>query len=127
MFDIDRGYCYVLSSSSYCLWILGNERTLSRSDAVWKDLIHDAKKRRCFFIGKDECMIAKVVSDPLYWIIKYKERMSSWNGEGRNKINWTNLRKVMAKLDTSDVYFEDHTGITKNVLEKLNRERLVTR
>lgn len=40
--------------SSHCLWIIGNEKTLSNSDSVWAALLSDAKKRKCFFnAGED--------------------------------------------------------------------------
>ncbi|KAL3635028.1 hypothetical protein CASFOL_022082 [Castilleja foliolosa] len=44
----------VLTRARHCLWILGNERTLSRSDSVWKAIVCDAKRRKCFFNADDD-------------------------------------------------------------------------
>ncbi|KAL0920283.1 hypothetical protein M5K25_009407 [Dendrobium thyrsiflorum] len=37
-----------LTRAKHCLWILGNEETLSRNENIWSELICDAKKRNCF-------------------------------------------------------------------------------
>ncbi|KAG4920416.1 hypothetical protein JHK86_049229 [Glycine max] len=37
-----------LTRSRHCLWILGNEKTLSSGDSLWRNLVNDAKKRGCF-------------------------------------------------------------------------------
>ncbi|XP_048129477.1 uncharacterized protein LOC125313693 [Rhodamnia argentea] len=42
-----------LTRARYSLWILGNERTLTRSKSVWEALVHDAKIRGCFFSVDD--------------------------------------------------------------------------
>ena len=33
----------------HCLWILGNEETLSNSESIWKELVCDARNRHCLF------------------------------------------------------------------------------
>ncbi|KAF7847440.1 hypothetical protein BT93_L2964 [Corymbia citriodora subsp. variegata] len=38
-----------ITRARYSLWILGNERTLTRSKSIWEALVHDAKTRGCFF------------------------------------------------------------------------------
>nr|XP_043619819.1 uncharacterized protein LOC122591622 [Erigeron canadensis] len=38
-----------LSRARHCLWILGNERTLVKSESVWGELVCDARNRHCFF------------------------------------------------------------------------------
>ncbi|KAK3222800.1 hypothetical protein Dsin_009825 [Dipteronia sinensis] len=43
-----------LTRARYCLWILGNERTLTRSESVWETLVRDAKDRRCFFNADED-------------------------------------------------------------------------
>ncbi|KAL3635027.1 hypothetical protein CASFOL_022081 [Castilleja foliolosa] len=43
-----------LTRARYCLWILGNEVTLSRSDSIWEALVCDAKHRKCFFNVKKD-------------------------------------------------------------------------
>lgn len=47
--------------SRHCLWILGNERTLTRSESVWEDLVNDAKARGCFFNADDDKEFAKAI------------------------------------------------------------------
>lgn len=50
-------------SSSHCLWILGNERTLCKSDSVWEEIVSDAKNRRCFFSADEDSDIGKTIID----------------------------------------------------------------
>ncbi|KAK0573666.1 hypothetical protein LWI29_011732 [Acer saccharum] len=50
-----------LTRARHCLWILGSERTLTRSESVWEDIIHDAKDRRCFFNADEDNDLAKVI------------------------------------------------------------------
>ncbi|KAF8025762.1 hypothetical protein BT93_F2561 [Corymbia citriodora subsp. variegata] len=38
-----------ITRARYSLWILGNERALTRSKSIWEVLVHDAKTRGCFF------------------------------------------------------------------------------
>ncbi|KAL8238273.1 hypothetical protein R6Q59_019354 [Mikania micrantha] len=46
-----------LTRARHCLWILGNERTLSNSECVWKELVCDARNRSCLFDADvDECL-----------------------------------------------------------------------
>ncbi|XP_050210760.1 uncharacterized protein LOC126661049 [Mercurialis annua] len=50
-----------LTRARYCLWILGNERTLINSDSTWTKLIIDAKQRQCFFNADDDKELAKTI------------------------------------------------------------------
>ncbi|XP_073153824.1 uncharacterized protein [Henckelia pumila] len=50
-----------LTRARHCLWILGNEGTLSRSDSLWEALIRDAKHRQCFFTAIDDFDIRRTV------------------------------------------------------------------
>ncbi|PIN12997.1 RNA helicase [Handroanthus impetiginosus] len=52
-----------LTRARHCLWILGNERTLIKSDSVWQALILDAKNRRCFFNADEDSDIGKTIID----------------------------------------------------------------
>ena len=45
----------------HCLWILGSERTLTRSESVWESLVRDAKDRRCFFNADEDNELAKAI------------------------------------------------------------------
>lgn len=47
--------------SRHCLWILGNERTLTHGESVWEILIHDAKDRCCFFNADEDKDMAKAI------------------------------------------------------------------
>ncbi|KAK1416344.1 hypothetical protein QVD17_32134 [Tagetes erecta] len=38
-----------LTRARHCLWILGNEKTLTNSECVWKELVFDARNRHCLF------------------------------------------------------------------------------
>ncbi|CAL8090382.1 unnamed protein product [Prunus armeniaca] len=48
-----------LTRARHCLWILGNERTLSDGESVWKDLVLDAKRRQCFFNADEDKDLAE--------------------------------------------------------------------
>lgn len=49
----------------YCLWILGNAETLTRSGSVWKKLVVDAKKRRCFHNADEDKNLAYAIAAAL--------------------------------------------------------------
>ncbi|KAL3582367.1 hypothetical protein D5086_016699 [Populus alba] len=50
-----------LTRARHCLWILGNERTLSNSKSIWENLVHDAKERNCFFNADEDKDLAKAI------------------------------------------------------------------
>ncbi|XP_068331789.1 uncharacterized protein [Pyrus communis] len=50
-----------LTRARHCLWILGNERTLSNSKSVWEALVLDAKIRQCFFNADEDKDLAKSI------------------------------------------------------------------
>ncbi|KAI5351783.1 hypothetical protein L3X38_004674 [Prunus dulcis] len=50
-----------LTRARHCLWILGNERTLSDRESVWKDLVLDAKRRQCFFNADEDKDLTGVI------------------------------------------------------------------
>ncbi|KAK1553169.1 hypothetical protein Q3G72_030003 [Acer saccharum] len=50
-----------LTRARHCLWILGNDRTLTRSESVWESLVRDAKERQCFFNADDDKDLAKAI------------------------------------------------------------------
>ncbi|XP_044475327.1 uncharacterized ATP-dependent helicase C29A10.10c-like [Mangifera indica] len=53
-----------LTRARHCLWILGNERTLTHGESVWKILINDAKDRCCFFNAVEDKDLAKAILEP---------------------------------------------------------------
>ncbi|KAK1380712.1 UvrD-like helicase ATP-binding domain-containing protein [Heracleum sosnowskyi] len=52
-----------LTRARHSLWILGNERTLTNGESIWKALIHDAKNRKCFFNADENRNLAKSIVD----------------------------------------------------------------
>ncbi|CAM8959009.1 unnamed protein product [Rhodiola kirilowii] len=50
-----------LTRARHCLWILGDERTLSRRESIWAHIIIDAKKRKCFYNAVDDEDLAKTI------------------------------------------------------------------
>ncbi|KAI3778685.1 hypothetical protein L2E82_08068 [Cichorium intybus] len=52
-----------LTRARHCLWILGNERTLARSDSIWKDLVCDARNRHCLFDADADKCLKKIIID----------------------------------------------------------------
>nr|XP_043619930.1 uncharacterized protein LOC122591746 [Erigeron canadensis] len=52
-----------LTRARHCLWILGNERTLTNRESVWKDLVNDARERQCLFdADSDDCLKITVIN-----------------------------------------------------------------
>ncbi|PWA79190.1 uvrD-like Helicase, ATP-binding domain, P-loop containing nucleoside triphosphate hydrolase [Artemisia annua] len=52
-----------LTRARHCLWILGNEETLSNSESIWKELVCDARNRRCLFdADADECLKMTIIA-----------------------------------------------------------------
>ncbi|XP_074588111.1 uncharacterized protein LOC141844021 [Curcuma longa] len=50
-----------LTRARYCLWILGNEPTLSISRSIWANIVQDAKVRGCIFNATEDESIAKAI------------------------------------------------------------------
>ncbi|CAL2229725.1 unnamed protein product [Prunus armeniaca] len=55
----------VLTRARHCLWILGNEATLTNSNSIWKNLILDAKKRDCFDNVDEDNNLAQAIAAAL--------------------------------------------------------------
>ncbi|CAL8088461.1 unnamed protein product [Prunus armeniaca] len=55
----------VLTRARHCLWILGNEATLTNSNSLWKNLILDAKKRDCFYNADEDNNLAQAIAAAL--------------------------------------------------------------
>ncbi|KAI3817063.1 hypothetical protein L1987_10850 [Smallanthus sonchifolius] len=52
-----------LTRARHCLWILGNERTLTNREHVWKELVCDARNRQCLFdADDDECLKMSIIA-----------------------------------------------------------------
>ncbi|KAH1226393.1 Helicase SEN1 [Glycine max] len=52
-----------LTRARYCLWILGNENTLSSDYSLWRNLVNDAKERGCFHNADDDKKLAKAIEE----------------------------------------------------------------
>ncbi|XVF43519.1 hypothetical protein PTKIN_Ptkin02bG0046300 [Pterospermum kingtungense] len=50
-----------LTRARHSLWILGDERTLTKRESVWEELVHDAKARHCFFNADEDKEFAKAI------------------------------------------------------------------
>ncbi|KAL2892258.1 TPR and ankyrin repeat-containing protein 1 [Bienertia sinuspersici] len=52
-----------LTRARHCLWVLGNERTLLKSDSIWKKLVCNARERRCFFNADEDKSLTDAMID----------------------------------------------------------------
>ncbi|KAF8089759.1 hypothetical protein N665_0497s0003 [Sinapis alba] len=50
-----------LTRARFCLWILGNESTLTNNRTVWSQLVDDAKARDCFHDADDDELLAQCI------------------------------------------------------------------
>ncbi|RZC43878.1 hypothetical protein C5167_036821 [Papaver somniferum] len=50
-----------LTRARHCLWILGNDKKLSRIGSFWEDLIRDAKDRQCFYNADEDDELVKAM------------------------------------------------------------------
>ncbi|KAL7106268.1 hypothetical protein ACP275_07G101400 [Erythranthe tilingii] len=96
-----------LTRARHCLWILGNESTLSRSYSVWGALIYDAKRRDRFFTANEDCDIRKVVIDVKKELEQLEDLLSGNSilfKNSRWKVVFSeNFRKSFQKLNPSNV------------------------
>lgn len=67
--------CYLIFCR-YCLWIFGNEATLRGSRSVWRNLINDAKNRRCYYNAQDDHRLAKTIVATLVDIDRFEVSLS---------------------------------------------------
>ncbi|XP_023769533.1 uncharacterized protein LOC111918090 isoform X2 [Lactuca sativa] len=94
-----------LTRARHCLWVLGNERTLARSDSIWKDLVFDARNRGCLFdANADKCLKKIIINakkelEPLNDMVKGNSLLPK-------HVKWKilfsdNFRKSFGKLSDS--------------------------
>ncbi|KAI3949299.1 hypothetical protein MKW98_023236 [Papaver atlanticum] len=50
-----------LTRARHCLWILGNDKKLSKIGSFWEDLIRDAKHRKCFYNADEDEELVKAM------------------------------------------------------------------
>ncbi|GMI88715.1 hypothetical protein like AT1G65810 [Hibiscus trionum] len=107
-----------LTRARHCLWILGNEATLVKSDTVWTKLVTDAKRRGCLFnADEDKHMCEAVVTalieleqfdtlltrdSPLFkharWRVCFGDDFNKSVGHIRNKEVHKQVIKLLEKL-----------------------------
>nr|GEU38229.1 UvrD-like helicase, ATP-binding domain, P-loop containing nucleoside triphosphate hydrolase [Tanacetum cinerariifolium] len=59
-----------LTTTRHCLWILRNERTLTKGESIWKEIVSDARNHHCLVdVDADEClkMLVILVSSTVIW------------------------------------------------------------
>ncbi|XP_078151269.1 putative ATP-dependent helicase C29A10.10c [Carex rostrata] len=54
-----------LTRARYCLWIVGDGETLSKSGSIWGELVEDAKTRHCFFSASEDKVLSKAITNCL--------------------------------------------------------------
>ena len=72
----------------YCLWILGNATTLSRSGSIWADLVRNAKDRRCFFNASSDKAISHVIAKQKSDLCRAEAKKSTPLAISRNNRVW---------------------------------------
>ncbi|MCL7047449.1 hypothetical protein MKW94_024532 [Papaver nudicaule] len=50
-----------LTRARHCLWILGNDKELSKIGSFWEDLIRDVKHRQCFYNADEDEELVKAM------------------------------------------------------------------
>ncbi|KAL0413737.1 UNVERIFIED_CONTAM: Helicase SEN1 [Sesamum radiatum] len=120
-----------LTRARHCLWILGNERTLSVADSDWLALIHDAKQRQCFFTADEDCDIGKTITDVKKELDQLEDLLSGesilfknsrWKVEVEEHINFLTVEMVQLTEQTSNSG-EDKTVLCEatSIIDELNR------
>ncbi|KAE8710107.1 hypothetical protein F3Y22_tig00110327pilonHSYRG00019 [Hibiscus syriacus] len=89
----------------YCLWILGDGRTLAKHESVWQGLVHDAKSRHCFFDADEVKGLAKAIfyaRKEFFSVInseshlgRYEDFCLNYFGLWRQFKNWTTVYLLM--------------------------------
>ncbi|TXG56676.1 hypothetical protein EZV62_017989 [Acer yangbiense] len=100
-----------LTRARYCLWILGNERTLTRSESVWQNLVRDAKDRRCFFNADDDKDLARAILEVKKEYDKFDEQGLLESCSYETKDN-KSMEKFVKAFDSMD--------LRRNSLKSLN-------
>ncbi|BBN69579.1 P-loop containing nucleoside triphosphate hydrolases superfamily protein [Prunus dulcis] len=98
----------MLTRARYCLWILGNEATLISSNSIWKKLILDAKKRKCFYNAHEDKDLAQAIAAALMelcqlHILLNADSLLFKNAKWKNsmeKIKDTDIRRAVVSLLT---------------------------
>ncbi|KAI3778679.1 hypothetical protein L2E82_08062 [Cichorium intybus] len=108
-----------LTRARHCLWILGNERTLARSDSIWKDLVGEARNRNCLFDANADKCLKKIIIDAKKDLEPLND-MVKGNGLLLKHAKWKvlfsdNFRKSFGKLADSRM-----KNLVVDLLQKLS-------
>ncbi|KDP36357.1 hypothetical protein JCGZ_09772 [Jatropha curcas] len=78
-----------LTRARYCLWIFGNEATLSKSSSIWRKVVSDAKLRGCFYNADDDKRLAEAIIAALIALdqIDAKNLLTSTSGGDAIKLS----------------------------------------
>ncbi|XP_038891794.1 helicase SEN1-like [Benincasa hispida] len=79
-----------LTRARFCLWIVGDATTLGKSNSEWRDVVNDAKARKCFFNVEDDKELADGMRMIKTWQI-------------------SDIKEEILKLD--NIYNNDHRGV----------------
>ncbi|XP_015697335.1 uncharacterized protein LOC102717830 isoform X2 [Oryza brachyantha] len=82
-----------LTRAKHCLWILGNGTTLLASNSIWAELVHDSKRRGCFFDALDDKNLAETI------MLATKEEQQKNQREQRNACNVSRLSSGSSRHD----------------------------
>ncbi|KAH9698652.1 UvrD-like helicase ATP-binding domain-containing protein [Citrus sinensis] len=99
-----------LTRARHCLWILGNERTLTRNRSVWKALVHDAKARQCFFNADDDKDLGKSILEAKKELNELYELLNPGS---------TLFRSQRWKVNFSDNFLKSFRKLTSDQTKKL--------
>ncbi|XP_034197097.1 helicase SEN1-like [Prunus dulcis] len=107
----------MLTRARHCLWILGNEATLVRSNSIWKKLILDAKKRKCFYNADEEKNLAQAIEVALMELGQVHIPLNSDSLLFKNakwKVCFTNeFQNSIQKIKDTEIHREVVSLLTK--------------
>ncbi|XP_034196884.1 uncharacterized ATP-dependent helicase C29A10.10c-like [Prunus dulcis] len=107
----------MLTRARYCLWILGNEATLISSNSIWKKLILDAKKRKCFYNAHEDKDLAQAIAAALMELCQLHILLNADSLLFKNakwKVYFTKkFQNSMEKIKDTDIHREVVSLLTK--------------
>ncbi|XP_078180395.1 putative ATP-dependent helicase C29A10.10c isoform X3 [Carex rostrata] len=110
-----------LTRARYCLWMVGDAKTLSKSGSIWGQLVKDAKTRYCFFSASEDQVLSKAISNCLREIGKLnsvdkndsvhhpmKEKSKSKHSQATDL--WRRFGQLNLEVDLNDSNCLDNIG-----------------
>ncbi|XP_021762238.1 uncharacterized protein LOC110727009 [Chenopodium quinoa] len=105
-----------LTRARYCLWIVGNCTTLTRSGSVWKKVVTDAKTRGCFYDADEDFDLTRAKPGAL---VKTSQSTSKLDFFGS-----LNLGRAKWKVFFGNSFKVSITSISSNKLQNQVQEIL---